>query len=417
MIVEKGQVPKLDWFKDARHELVVHTECTTPESLIDELVGDRCDSANTVIVKYDDDLHPHALIVNNRMTQRRKTDEHVFSLFAAASQCSHPSMSIIATEKTGIGLHRRSSDKPVGDPLSPLLIAHKGARMFPMPELLDSQKDVLKRFRKNPGNEVKLSARNNEINFTTRIFIERLKAISGEAFQQMYPKSTVQITTSDEYLPILLSHGCGIITDKNGPFLLDVEEYDQHLMRNRYLADRDSHRAAALIKMKQQPGQTDYWETSSMLIAGKVFQRVKHTAARPFITRIVYDKHATGRNMWKQTGNEVDAQCKLCKGGMKDQQHPQIKSTREHHWAHIERELAVSNPESRTSIFTKRLHSIVKEPENYELLIGRTHSHNKVRLSNLFRNYDPQDRSWLSSAMVRYFRHVANMAISIYSTR
>ena len=63
----KGQVPKLDWFKDARHELVVHTECTPPESLIDELVGDRCDSANTVIVKYDADLVPHALIVNNRI--------------------------------------------------------------------------------------------------------------------------------------------------------------------------------------------------------------------------------------------------------------------------------------------------------------------------------------------------------------
>ena len=224
--------------------------------------------------------------------------------------------------------------------------------MFQTAALLDSQKETLRRAKKRPKEETRLSGRDNEISLKTSIFIENMRALSEQEMRSRYPGRSYHTISSDDYLPHLLSNKSGIVTNAEGqPFLKDVEELDRSNVRQRYLEDRDVYRQEALAKMSQEQEQEDYWASSSTAIAGKIFQRVKHTATRPFITRMVYDKHVTGRNMWKQSGAQEDAECKLCTGQVEDQRHilcycphPLIRDTRKHHWDKIEKEIAEDDP-------------------------------------------------------------------------
>jgi hypothetical protein len=209
-IVIKGVQSKLDWFQDVISALTVHTISSPAESLIDNILDTQRSEATTVIVKLDRNFKPHALIIKNTMTRRIKHDEHVFSLFAAASQVSHPSQIFIVTEKTGISLHRQAADKPVSSPLSQLLTSGRGARMFPL-DLTENQQIQVKAVRSKPGVQTSIAARINNIDLQNSIFIERALNLREEELIKFFPGSTVEYGLSEDYLPCLHTHDCGMV--------------------------------------------------------------------------------------------------------------------------------------------------------------------------------------------------------------
>jgi hypothetical protein len=111
-----------------------------------------------------------------------------------------------------------------------------------------------------------------------------------------------------------------IWTQDNVPFLEDPEKIDREATYQKYLTERDYH-AQVMEKMKLPVANADYWKTSSIVIAGRIFKNIKQTATRPFVTTIIYDKHETGRNRWKNSKDKTDARCELCGEEIENQQH------------------------------------------------------------------------------------------------
>ena len=84
---------------------------------------------------------------------------------------------------------------------------------------------------------------------------------------------------------------------------------------------------------------------------------------------------------------------------------------------HIQNALDDNSSDSSDNIFKQRLHKIVTDPRNYELLVGRIHSHSATEIHRLLNLYEGRRRIAKSNAMVAYMKQIVNMSIAIYSVR
>jgi hypothetical protein len=132
-----------------------------------------------------------------------------------------------------------------------------------------------------------------------------------------------------------------------------------------YLFTRDEIRAGMDPRVKVREQEDDYWTTSRTTLAAQATAKIKSHSLRAFTTRLVYDKHLTGRAKARNSKDITEATCRLCGAEMEDQEHvilhcchPQMVAVREHHNQHIQ-DTIETLPNGNRQDFMRQLHELI----------------------------------------------------------
>jgi hypothetical protein len=158
------------------------------------------------------------------------------------------------------------------------------------------------------------------------------------------------------------------------------------------------------------------------VLAGKLFANIPKGSARAFVTRMVYDWHWTGLNQCKSSDSMECATCKLCGKGIEDQKHiacfceePNMRATRETHKKFIASQLELTVKSNSQGVRT-RIHKVLTNPNNYELLFGRVHTHHLQQLDDI-PSPKPGSETIALTLILQQLKLYAAMMIDLYRVR
>ena len=419
------------WFLDVASELTTHSIITPQNTILDRLMGHKCTEATTILVKTDHSTEPwtrHALIIEHvHRTHEPTKTAHVMALFIAASQSKQARQTFTSTSKVGQALHRTSINKPVADPLAPLLQPTKAHRMFPLAPLNETRMDALKLLRKDPHRLLDLNNdQQSDTNLQTQLFIERTLNLTLPQLQQHHPNSTITLAHESDFTLHLRQYPTGQVCNAtdHSPFLDSYSSQYSNHMSSEYYRTRDQYRQHVHNELNKVNPDPQYWTNSSHTLAGDALRRIPNGASRAMVTRLVLDWHATGNNKLKRSLDPLDAKCLLCDAAVEDQQHILCHCTHKHlhevrqtHMKMITKILDAHPKESFTTRLLRAFHSEAIKPDNYELLIGRIHTHNFHSMDSLPVASSSEQANAAYSALVAHSRLYLAMAIDLYQTR
>jgi hypothetical protein len=258
-----------------------------------------------------------------------------------------------------------------------------------------------------------------------QIYCQRALLLDQTQLERLYPHTTVTWARDNQFLSELKHNPNGIIADANSnvPLLHSLELISDITAAQTYLTTRDEIRAGMDPLFKVRGQEDGYWASSRTTLAAQAIAKTRSHSLRAFATRMVYDKHLTGRAKARNSKNIEDAVCRLCEAEMEDQEHillhcchPQMNQIREHHNNHIIN-MIETLPSGSKQDFSRQIHELITSvPRNYDLGLGRTHTHIIPGLRLITEQF-PQQVTLLHTAAVTYTQESLIKGLALYATR
>ena len=406
------------WFLDVNSELIIHSEINLSVTNIYDLLQPTMSSATVTFIKTDSNNNKHVLCINGSICQSLTlSNVNATGLYMGAVMCKSARQTYVTTNKHGIKPHRSASKKLTADPVSPILMPLKAHRFFQMPALTKEQSKFMNTIRKDPTKEIKCSASIQDPDLVNRLVLQRTR-LAQIGNEQALPSISVTHDNDEIWIKNLRSNKNGVLWRNQGPFL---EEYDQVQAQqyfNTYLTRRDEYRDRVFRSFGEVNPNPVYWKSANVSLASDILKNVKSQSFRAFATRLVYDWHTTGRNLRKREPSNVSvSKCSLCDHSSEDQQHiiwhcqhPQMVACRNHHINKITKDSKNTTQSKCKSVsWMNKIQSIISNVNNWELLVGRVHSHHHGELTSIPKECKPM----LVTQLTKYF----NMTICLYSVR
>ena len=318
------------WFRDVTSPITT-TAFSEPHNLVLELFkGQTSRSLTSVLMKSEDTEFAtiqHALVIQHQTSNYlSETNAQTFSLFAAASQSRRPRQTYMTSSATAHKLHRKAKSKPIAHHLAPILCPQVAARMFPIALPSAPQADAYELLTRNPFITPSLEGAHQDSAYWSRSFLLRAKSFTPQQLQSFYPSSTITHMSDVDFLrPLLVSpFGALCIGDDRIPTLAIYKTLHQQRITKEYYAARDEYHQTACDKLHQYTCPS-YWSHGYYALAADILKHVARGASLAFVSRIVLDKHLTGRNKLKQEllpdDHEEVGRCQLCDAQLEDQRH------------------------------------------------------------------------------------------------
>ena len=422
---------KHPWFHNVTSEITTHVSLTPQSSIADIILGRERTDAKSFLIKTDHSTLPwtqHSIVIQHSPTPvPTLKSASVFALFVAASQSVQVRQTFTSTSKCGQSLHRKSSNKPVADPLTPLLQPHRAHRMFPLAPLSTTQSKVLLQLYKSPDRTLTLtSAQQQDPNLQTQIFVERSVNLLPNQLLKHHPSSSVTFANDTEFTLGLKRNPNGTLCNQSDhtPLLESYSEKHLRLLAAEYFQTRDHYRQEVHVRLHKHYNTPRYWEDHSSILAAAVLNKIPKGSTRAFVTRLIMDWHQTGSNIQKRSLDPFDALCPLCGAEMENQQHiltccthPHMQSVRDSHLAVIEKKLLLLHKDQYSTKLLNSYHKEAIKADQYELLLGRLHPHQMTFINSLPQAKSPTQAKSAFSTLVTHCRQYFAMAIALYRTR
>ena len=191
-------------------------------------------------------------------------------------------------------------------------------------------------------------------------------------------------------------------------------------IRDKYLQTRDTYK---MQYAESTLSPSMHWQGTTFTVAHTLFKKVTAGARRAQIQRILFDWHRTGRNRLKESDQPEDSFCQCCETAVEENQchiihkcmHPDMDALRTEYKAEltryaIQQQERATEPSLATAITT--LHDILMREENYSMLFGRIHAHQRHLLAQL----PPLTASGVKQ-LLEVWKNYAAMVVDLYSQR
>ena len=241
-----------------------------------------------------------------------------------------------------------------------------------------------------------------------RTFLSDVTDMNPIHFKRRHPESKVTEVSDTELLHPLYhnSNGALCFLDSGLLFLDDYAQHVRQTLYKKYLQQRDIYRQQVYNNQYRINPNPTYWSNSSTRMAGDIFAHIPKGSTRAFVTRMSWDWHLTGLNSCKGSNSLEMATCSLCGAPVEDQAHIiwgceniHMKAARDFHLKEIDKQRILSSKVKRNPL-EDNIHNLIRNPLNYELILGRIHTHHHRGLMNL----DTKSETNTNTNISRFFR-------------
>ena len=234
--------------------------------------------------------------------------------------------------------------------------------------------------------------------------------------------STTQILPYASVMQTILQRPHGTIVDAdNQPVLYDIFLHSSHSLIKQYGIERDISRTNRLRDLDIINTDPQHWENVSLRLAHDMATKIVSSSRRYQLTRLIYDWHETGANLFKREYDTQVATCKLCNAPLEDQQHillycthSRMQQIRDHHLSQIRITLPLqkSTPMQR---FIHALHHLIMQPQHFSLMLGRVHDAQRLAIQQLPNITTSPHAAY--KEVVKHLRRFLAMALHLTSER
>lgn len=314
----------------------------------------------------------------------------------------------VSDSKSGIQLRQRAVNRPTSHPFLPLLLPHPHS--------------TLRHTRAHPEKRKRYHEYTDD-----DIGIDKADALAcGDVDRFLRDNRTGRIKhimARDFYADLIAHTPFPVTTTFDGMFnMQDLQHLHDLAAATSYLARRDEYRNTRL----GQPPDTTHWRGVSVHVAATLHRTVFDRGRTAQLVRQLWHWGYTGYNKHKSGHDPADLQCPLCHAQVEDEQHiiwhcshPNMSAVRSRHVQHLNHILrqhqAARHPLHR-SLYA--LHTLLMNPHNFSILLGRIHSHQRPLLDSLMlpSQSEPKQHQ-LAKSLLKHWKQYKAMALDLYMER